>query len=84
MDGVPQVAGSKDALAAGIDIISFLADSTVLPSKGEAKKLLQNNGIAINKEKVTSDFIIKEEHLLNGKYLLIQKGKSNYTLAIFS
>lgn len=85
MDGVPQVAGDKSALGEGIDLITFLADSKVLPSKGEAKKMLQNGGISVNKEKVAAlDFKITTGHLLNGQYLLIQKGKSNYTLAIFS
>ncbi len=84
MDGVPQVSGAKADLAAGIDLITFLADSKILPSKGEARKMLQNGGISINKEKVTqADAKIKEDHLLNGQYVLIQKGKSNYTLAIF-
>ena len=84
MDGVPQVSGAKADLAEGIDLITFLADSKILPSKGEARKMLQNGGISINKEKVTqADAKIKEDHLLNGQYVLIQKGKSNYTLAIF-
>ena len=84
MDGVPQVTGSKSALEQGLDTISFLADSGVFASKGEAKKMLQNGGVSINKEKITAlDHKINEGHLLNGKYLLIQKGKSNYTLAIF-
>ena len=85
MDGVPQVSGAKDALANGLDLISFLAESGVFASKGEAKKMLQNGGVSVNKEKVTAlDFSIKEEHLLNGQYLLVQKGKSNYTLARFN
>jgi len=84
MDGVPQVTGSKNLLADGLDLISFLAESGAFTSKGEAKKMLQNGGISINKEKVAAlDFKITETHLLNGKYLLIQKGKSNYTLATF-
>ncbi len=84
MDGVPQVTGAKSGLADGLELITFLAESGVFASKGEAKKMLQNGGISINKEKVTAlDFKIAEEHLLNGKYLLIQKGKSNYTLAMF-
>jgi tyrosyl-tRNA synthetase len=85
MDGVPHVTGAKGALVEGLDLISFLAESGVFASKGEAKKMLQNGGLGVNKEKVTAlDFKITEEHLLNGQYLLIQKGKSNYTLAIFS
>jgi len=84
MDGVPQVSGAKADLAEGIDLITFLADSKILTSKGEARKMVQNGGISINKEKVTqADAKIKEDHLLNGQYVLIQKGKSNYTLAIF-
>ncbi len=85
MEGVPQVTGSRADLVSGIDLISFLADNGVFPSKGEARKMLQNGGISINKEKVTAqDHKIAEGHLLNDKYLLIQKGKSNYTLAMFS
>ncbi|MFI5196513.1 MAG: tyrosine--tRNA ligase [Chitinophagales bacterium] len=84
MDGVPQVTGAKAALNEGIDLITFLAESGVFASKGEAKKMLQNGGVSINKEKVTAlDFRITTEHLLNERYILIQKGKSNYTLAMF-
>ena len=83
MDGVPQVTASKAALQEGVDIISFLAESGIFPSKGEARKMLQSGGVSVNKEKITPDFIIRTEHLLNEQYLLVQKGKSNYTLAIF-
>ena len=86
MDGVPQVEGSKaDLEGEGADILTFLADNNVFSSKGEARKLVQGGGLSINKEKVTDiGFKLQVEHLLNGKYLLIQKGKSNYTLAIFN
>jgi tyrosyl-tRNA synthetase len=82
---VPQVAGSLAALAEGIDLISFLAETAIAPSKGEARKLLQNGGISINKQKVTEAvFTLRSEHLLQARYVLVQKGKSNYTLAIFN
>jgi tyrosyl-tRNA synthetase len=85
MEGVPQASGTKDTLTDGLDLLTFLADSKVFPSKGEARKMLQNGGISINKEKVTAiDHKLTKEHLLNDRYMLIQKGKSNYTLAIFS
>lgn len=86
MDGVPQVEATKVMLdGEGADILTFLADSGVFPSKGEARKMLQNGGLSINKEKVAeSDFKLTTSHLLNGKYILVQKGKSNYTLAIFN
>lgn len=85
MDGVPQVNATKDSLAEGLDVLAFLAESGVFPSKGEARKMVQGGGVSINKEKVTAiDHKLMAEHLLNGKYLLIQRGKSNYTLAIFN
>ena len=85
MEGVPQVKkGMLEDLPHGIDLITFLADQAVFTSRGEAKKMLQNGGISINKEKVTTlDFKITEQHLLSGKYLLLQKGKKDYTLAVF-
>ncbi len=83
MDGLPQVVAAKSSLEAGIDIVSFLADSGVFPSKGEARKMIQNGGLSINKEKITdAAFVLNAGLLLNEKYLLIQKGKK-YTLAIF-
>jgi tyrosyl-tRNA synthetase len=86
MDGVPQVNYSKESLhGEGLDFLSFLAETKIFPSKGEARKMVQNGGMSINKEKVTAiDFKLTESHLLNGKYLLVQKGKSNYTLAIMA
>jgi tyrosyl-tRNA synthetase len=85
MDGLPQVTGTKEELAQGIDLITFLADRAVFASKGEARKMLQNGGISINKEKVTTaDFQLSTAHLLNDGYILIQKGKKEYWLAIFS
>lgn len=85
MDGVPQVTATKEALREGIDLITFLADRGVFSSKGEARKMIQNGGVSINKEKVPGiEFSLNDTHLLNDRYMLIQKGKSNYTLAIFN
>jgi tyrosyl-tRNA synthetase len=84
MEGVPQVTAVKEALTDGYDLLSFLAEYKVFPSKGEARKMVQNGGVSINQEKVTAiDFAILPEHLLNDRYLLIGKGKK-YTLAIFN
>ncbi len=58
-----------------------MAETKILPSKGEAKKMLAGGGIFINKEKaIAADEKITADKLLNGKYLLIQKGKKNYYL----
>lgn len=86
MDGVPHANAARTLLdGEGIELLNFLTESGVFSSKGEAKKMVQNGGLSINKEKVADvDFRINTTHLLNNKYVLIQKGKSNYTLAIFN
>ena len=81
MEGVEKFNYPAAAIEAGIDVVSFLAESSILPSKGEAKKLLQNGGISINRKKVDSlQLIINNSLLLHGQYLLVQKGKKNYYL----
>jgi tyrosyl-tRNA synthetase len=84
MEGVPQVQADRSLLQEGIDLVTFLAEQKVFPSKGEARKIIQGGGLKINKEKVGStEFRLEESHLLNNKYVLVQKGK-NYTLAVFN
>ena len=81
MEGVPTIEISKNVFRDQIDIISFLADTHIFPSKGEARKMLAGGGLFINKEKVTGqETTLHERFLLNEKYLLIQKGKKNYYL----
>ena len=83
-EGVPQFEISAPDLKAGISIVDFLADKTsIMSSKGEARRALKSNAISINKEKVTGeDAIINEGHLIDGKYILAQSGKKNYLLII--
>ena len=81
MDGVPAVEIPKTTLAEGYDLVSFLADTAITPSKGEAKKLLQAGGVSINKVKLSAEKTsIVAADLLQDKYLLVQKGKKNYYL----
>ncbi len=81
MEGVPRVEVPKQNLQTGVDIVSFLTDTKIFESKGEAKKMLLGGGISINKLKVEGTaFKIDNSGLLNQKYLLIQKGKKNYWL----
>jgi len=81
LEGVPKVTIALQQIKEGYDFISFLADTQIFPSKGEAKKMLQSGGLAINKEKVGGDkTLLTTADLLQGKYLLIQKGKKNYYL----
>lgn len=80
MEGVPTVELEKSRLQE-IDLITLLAETKILPSKGEAKKMLAGGGIFVNKEKVEAiDEKLNADRLLNNKYFLIQKGKKNYYL----
>jgi tyrosyl-tRNA synthetase len=83
-EGVPQFEISRDALAAGIRAINLCTENApVFPSKGEMRKLVQSGGVSLNKEKlVDQDLIINANNLLNNKYLLVQRGKKNYSLLI--
>ena len=82
LDGVPQAHIAKSSIEAGMPIIDFLAQTEVFASKGEARKMLQGNGVSINKEKVAETDVVGKEALLNDKYILVQKGKKNYYLII--
>lgn len=79
-EGVPQFEVAKSLLDAGANVIELLATTTsVFPSKGEARKMIQGGGVSINKNKVEAvDATIGSDMLLNGKFLLVQKGKKNY------
>lgn len=81
MEGVIKFDYPKEKISQGIDIVSFLAETGVLPSKGEARKMVQNGGISINREK-TSDTAgrVGDADLLHNTYILVQKGKKNYYL----
>lgn len=77
-DGVPQKELSKSE-AIGTNIIDLISEKTgFLKSKGEAKRELAGNSISINKTKVGEDYSVSESDLIDGKFLLIQKGKKNY------
>lgn len=81
MDGVQKIGFSKEKIDAGIDIVSFLADASIFPSKGEARRMVQGGGVSINRHKAEGiDMKIDGSLLLHGKYLLVQKGKKNYYL----
>ena len=81
MEGVIKFDYPKQKISSGIDIVSFLAETGSFSSKGEARKMIQNGGVSINRNKI--DNIAKEINaadLLHDKYVLIQKGRKNYYL----
>jgi tyrosyl-tRNA synthetase len=83
MEGVPTIEIEKTAIESGYEIVSFLADTQIFPSKGEARKMWQAGGLSLNKSKIAIDKNqIDARDLLKEKYLLVQKGKKNYYLVI--
>lgn len=83
-EGVSQFEVSMTTIADGVQLIDLLTEhAPVFASKGEMRKLTQGGGVSLNKEKVSDPaMIIDNSHLLNGKYILAQKGKKNYYLII--
>jgi tyrosyl-tRNA synthetase len=81
-DGVPQYIITKNELENGINIVDFLVkNTTIFPSKSEARKMIVGGGISINKTKVENDSeTISNHHLINNKFIIAQKGKKNYFL----
>lgn len=78
-DGVPQAEIPKSELENGLDMIGALAAKTgFLGSNGEARRELKQNSISVNKEKVKEDYLISTADLINGKFVLLQRGKKNY------
>jgi tyrosyl-tRNA synthetase len=81
MEGVVEINYNSSKINAGVDVISFLAETNIFPSKGEARKMIQNGGVSINRKKISGlEFQVSDDLLLHNKYLLIQKGKKNYYL----
>ena len=82
-EGVPQFEIDKNDLNE-IKIAELLTEkAAVFSSKGELRKMIQNGGVGINKEKISDfDLLVGKDMLLNEKYILVQKGKKNYFLLI--
>jgi tyrosyl-tRNA synthetase len=72
---------AKEKIDAGIDVVSFLAETEIFDSKGNARKNVQGGGVSINRKKIDNvQLAIGNSLLLHEKYLLVQKGKKNYYL----
>lgn len=82
-EGIPMIGISKSDLentSNPIDLLSDITKGEIFPSKGEARRMIQGGGVSINKTKIESVDQIPAYRLLQGKYLLVQKGKKNYYL----
>lgn len=85
-DGVPQTEISKEEwenCPNVLDLISIITRNEVYPSKGEARRAIQGNGVSINKVKIADEKLaLTELQLLQGKYLLVGKGKKNHIVKV--
>jgi tyrosyl-tRNA synthetase len=81
LQGIEKFDITADKLQAAPDVVSFLAETGIFPSKGEARKTIQNGGVSINRHKVADITMpVNSALLLHGRYLLINKGKKNVYL----
>ena len=79
-EGVPTYEVDRSKLEAGVPIVELLVTETeAFPSKGELRRTIKGNGLSLNKAKLTDqEYLVSGEDLINGSYLLIQKGKKSY------
>ena len=81
LEGIVKSDFSMGELVQGVDVVRFLSQTGILQSRGESRKMVQNGGISINRNKVEDiDFIVGAGLLLHKKYILVQKGKKNFYL----
>ena len=81
LEGIVKSTYAFSEISRGVDLVRFLAETGILPSKGEARKMIQNGGISINRNKIENvQYNIGTELLLHQKYILVQKGKKNFYL----
>ena len=81
MEGVVKFKFALDKITGGTDVVSFLAETGCFTSKGEARKMIQQGGVNINRRKIDNvQLAIDNSFLLHDKYILVQKGRKNYYL----
>jgi tyrosyl-tRNA synthetase len=79
-EGVPTYEIDRKKLDAGVPVVELLATETAaFPSKGELRRTIKGNGLSLNKARLTDqDYLVTEADLINGSYILVQKGKKSY------
>lgn len=80
--GIPVVEIPRAEIEAGIGAVELLADrARLFESRGDAKKMMQGNGVSVNKQKANDPkLVVNTTHLINEKYILLQKGKRDFSL----
>ena len=83
-DGVPTFTLDRGKLPLGI-LDALAVETDIFPSKGEARKMIQQNGFSLNKAKMNDiNKSLSEEDIIDGKYILAQKGKKDYYIIVIN
>lgn len=83
IEGIVKTHYEATKINSGTNIIQLLTETAIFPSKGEARKMILNGGISINRKKIEEiDLKVNKDFLLHNKYILVQRGKKNYYLVI--
>ena len=83
-DGVPTFSLDRSKLPLGI-LDALAVETGIFPSKGEARKMIQQNGFSLNKAKMNDiNKSLSEEDIIDGKYILAQKGKKDYYIIVIN
>ncbi|MFM8493102.1 MAG: tyrosine--tRNA ligase [Bacteroidota bacterium] len=82
MEGVPRFSVPKTSIESGRPLLTLLVeDTTVFPSRGQAREMISAGGVSMNKHKIIDENeVVTQENLLCGRFILVQKGKKNYYL----
>ena len=84
IEGIIKSKISGQIILEPLDVITFLFESKIFASKGEARKMITNGGISINRKKIIdANQKLSNEDLLHDKYVMVQKGKKNFYLVEF-
>jgi tyrosyl-tRNA synthetase len=82
---IPSFQLSHASIMAVLPILDLLADNKICPSKTEARKAIQNNAISVNKNKISShELVVSANELIHGKYIMVENGKKNKYMLVFS
>jgi tyrosyl-tRNA synthetase len=81
IEGIVRTQFPEASIAEGADLLVFLTETGIFESKGAARKMIQNGGVSINRQKINEvQLRVDKSHLLHDQYILVQVGKKNYFL----
>lgn len=83
LDGVPGCRIDRDLLAGGINIVDLLTITNFLPSKSEARRVIQQGGLAVNGRKIGASEEIVDLESVDGDFILLKKGKKTFLKVSF-